>query len=123
MQSWLLPRVSLNHLVPGEAATPLRRLHSDLLLLLRVTERLGGETLLQPAWLEVLAQRHVGGCRLQVLLGQVVVGEGGDVLDGVRVQQAQGGVSGLVARTRLEGRSILDRGEAILLGILNTAED
>ena len=122
MQSWLLPRVSLNHLVPGEAATSLRRLHSDLLLLLlRVTERLGGETLLQPAWLEVLAQRHVGGYRLQVLLGQVVVGEGGDVLDGVRVQQAQGGVSGLVARTRLEGRSILDRGEAILLR--NTAED
>ena len=122
MQSWLLPRVSLNHLVPGEAATPLRRLHSDLLLLLlRVTERLGGEALLQPAWLEVLAQRHVGGCRLQVLLGQVVVGEGGDVLDGVRVQQAQGGVSGLVARTRLEGRSILDRGETILLR--NTAED
>ena len=95
-QCWLLCRVSLNHLVPGESPTSL------LLLLLRVTERLGGEALLQPPRLQILAQGDVVDW-LQVLLGQVVVREGRDVLDGVGVQQTQRGVSGLVATVSLEG--------------------
>ena len=106
----LLPGVCLDDLVPGEPATSLPRLHSGLLLpllLLGVTERLGGETLLHPTWLKVLAERHVVGWWLEVLLGQVVVRERRDVLDGVRVQQAQGGVSSLVPTRSLEGGRIL----------------
>ena len=85
-QDWLFCRVCLNHLVPGESPTSLLLLPHGLLL--GVTERLGGETLLRPPWLEVLAQRDVVG-RLQVLLGQGVVGEGREVLDGVRVQETK----------------------------------
>ena len=98
-ECWLLSCVGLDHLVPGESPTFL------LLLLLRVTERLGGEALLQPPRLQILAQGDVVDW-LQVLLGQVVVGEGREVLDGVRVEEAQRRVSRLVP----SGRSILKQG-------------
>ena len=99
-ECWLLSRVGLDHLVPGESPTFLL-----LLLLLRVTERLGGEALLQPPRLQILAQGDVVDW-LQVLLGHVVVGEGRKVLDGVRVEEAQRRVSRLVP----SGRSILKQG-------------
>ena len=85
----IIPIVGLDHLVPREPTTL-----STLLLLLLVRQRLGGEALLPPG-LEVLAQGDVGG-RLKVLLGHVVLGEGGQILQSIRVKESERRVRRLV---------------------------
>ena len=64
------------------------RIKGKLLLLLGVGQRLGAHTLITLSWLEISAQRHVSTW-ITVLLGNIKLGESGDILQGVSIQQTQ----------------------------------
>ena len=64
------------------------RIKGKLLLLLGVGQRLGTHTLITLSRLEISAQRHVSTW-ITVLLGDIKLGESGDILQGVSIQQTQ----------------------------------
>ena len=79
------------------------RIKGKLLLLLGVGQRLGAHTLITLSRLEITAQRHVSTW-ITVLLGDIKLREGGDILQGIGIQKSQRGVQRFIIGVRSDAR-------------------